>query len=107
MKALTVKQPWASLIAGGKKTLEVRTWQTSHRGPLLICSSKKPILGLLPVGVSVCIVEVVGCRPMTVEDEAAACFACFDGAFVWELNNVQPVEHKKIQGKLSIFEVNF
>ena len=107
MKALTVKQPWASLIASGKKTLEVRTWQTSHRVPLLICSSKKPVLGLLPVGVSVCIVDVVDCRPMTAEDEAAACFACFDGAYAWELKNVRAVEHKKVIGRLHIFEVDF
>lgn len=44
MKALSVKQPWAELIASGVKTIETRTWYTSYRGPLLICSSKRPVV---------------------------------------------------------------
>lgn len=35
-RALTVRQPWASLIAAGRKTVEVRTWTTDHRSPLVI-----------------------------------------------------------------------
>jgi hypothetical protein len=41
MKALSVIQPWASLIVHGAKRFETRSWQTSHRGPLLVHSSKK------------------------------------------------------------------
>ena len=33
---LTVRQPWASLIVSGIKTVENRTWSTTHRGRLLI-----------------------------------------------------------------------
>lgn len=36
MKALTIYQPWASLIALGAKTIETRSWRTSYRGPLAI-----------------------------------------------------------------------
>lgn len=36
MKALTVWQPWASLIAWGEKTIETRSWFTPYRGPLAI-----------------------------------------------------------------------
>lgn len=36
MKALTLHQPWASLIALGVKTIETRSWSTSYRGPLAI-----------------------------------------------------------------------
>lgn len=36
MKALTVRQPWASLIAAGVKTIETRSWSTRYRGPLAI-----------------------------------------------------------------------
>lgn len=35
-RALTVRQPWASLIAAGRKVIEVRTWRTDHRGPIVI-----------------------------------------------------------------------
>lgn len=36
MKALTVWQPWASLIACGAKRYETRSWATSYRGPIAI-----------------------------------------------------------------------
>lgn len=36
MKALTIRQPWASLIALGVKTIETRSWKTDYRGPLAI-----------------------------------------------------------------------
>ena len=40
MKALTIRQPWASLIAAGVKTIETRSWRTSYRGPLAIHAGK-------------------------------------------------------------------
>lgn len=36
MKALTVKQPYASLIVNNIKTYEFRTWKTNYRGKILI-----------------------------------------------------------------------
>ena len=36
MKAITVKQPWASLIVEGIKDIENRTWATKYRGRVLI-----------------------------------------------------------------------
>lgn len=32
MKAITIKQPWATLIAKGYKEYEFRTWKTKYRG---------------------------------------------------------------------------
>jgi len=40
IRALTIRQPWASLIAAGVKTIETRSWSTSYRGPLLIHAGK-------------------------------------------------------------------
>lgn len=40
MKAITIKQPWASLIANGYKEYEFRTWNTKYRGPILIHAGK-------------------------------------------------------------------
>ncbi len=40
--ALSVKQPWAALLAAGVKSVEVRTWPTTRRGPLLIHAGKVP-----------------------------------------------------------------
>ncbi|MGN1338448.1 MAG: ASCH domain-containing protein [Candidatus Coprovivens sp.] len=36
MKALTIKQPWASLIIDGYKKYEFRSWKTKYRGKILI-----------------------------------------------------------------------
>ena len=40
MKALTICQPYAHLIAIGEKRVENRTWYTPYRGPLLIHAGK-------------------------------------------------------------------
>ena len=40
MKALTLMQPWATLVAIGAKRIETRSWATSYRGPLVIHASK-------------------------------------------------------------------
>jgi hypothetical protein len=40
MKTLSVRQPWAYLIAHGFKPVENRNWQTKVRGPILIHASK-------------------------------------------------------------------
>jgi hypothetical protein len=34
MKALTIRQPWASLIVAGIKDVENRSWRTNYRGRL-------------------------------------------------------------------------
>jgi hypothetical protein len=40
MKALSLLQPWASLVVLGAKKIETRSWTTRHRGDLLIHASK-------------------------------------------------------------------
>lgn len=40
MKVLTIKQPYASLIAYGIKKYEFRTWKTKYRGEVLIHAGK-------------------------------------------------------------------
>lgn len=76
-KALSVQQPWASLLAYGIKDVENRTWRTSFRGPLAIHASKTfdrdalrdrrvaSVLDVMqddfPLGVVVGVVDVVGC----------------------------------------------
>lgn len=43
MKALSLYEPWATLIALGEKRYETRSWSTIYRGPLLICASKRKL----------------------------------------------------------------
>lgn len=72
MKALTVRQPWASLIMSGMKDVENRTYRIHHRGRLVIHAAKavtEPALEkyrhLLddepPRGVVLGTVEIVDC----------------------------------------------
>ncbi|MGA3020555.1 MAG: ASCH domain-containing protein [Candidatus Micrarchaeales archaeon] len=39
MKCLSLKQPFADLIVDGKKTIELRNWNTSFRGSFLVHAS--------------------------------------------------------------------
>ncbi len=38
--ALSLKQPWATLLAQGRKTIEIRRWPTLKRGPILIHAAR-------------------------------------------------------------------
>ena len=41
IKALSLHQPWASLVQLGIKTIETRSWSTKCRGPLAIHATKR------------------------------------------------------------------
>jgi len=40
MKAITLTQPWASLVVVGAKRIETRSWSTSFRGQIAIHAAK-------------------------------------------------------------------
>lgn len=40
MKAITLTQPWATLVALDAKRIETRSWSTKYRGPLAIHAAK-------------------------------------------------------------------
>lgn len=103
MKALSIKEPWISMIAMGVKTIETRVWKTKYRGPLLLCGSKKPrgdYAGRMAV-----IVDLVDCRIMTEEDEKNALCSLYLKANSWILKNARQVIPVKIKGQLGLFEV--
>ena len=102
MRALSLRQPWASLIADGHKTIETRTWRTRYRGPLAIHASARPYEDL-PTGGIVAVAWLYGCRPMEAADEEAACIALFDGAYAWLLANVEPVPLIPCKGNLGLW----
>ncbi|HEY5021798.1 MAG TPA: ASCH domain-containing protein [Gemmatimonadaceae bacterium] len=113
MKALSVRAPWSELIARGDKTIEVRSKRTHHRGPLLICSGVSwAALGVElhgrigERGVSVCLVDLVDCRPIELSDTDAACFdvrRLKKPHFAWVLENARRVDAVPILGQLSMF----
>jgi hypothetical protein len=54
MRALSIRQPWASLIIAGVKNIENRSWTTSYRGPLLIHASTTGTAADMEAGVKLC-----------------------------------------------------
>jgi len=49
MKCLSLRQPFAELVCSGRKTIELRNWNTKFRGRFLVHASKGPIMGGAPV----------------------------------------------------------
>lgn len=115
MKALSVRQPWAQLIAEGIKTIEIRSRPWKYRKPLVICATAKPVFldddGVpLPCGCAVCVVDMVDCRPLTMDDADAAYMdfedgAC-DGQWAWVLANARMVEPVPVKGQLQPWDWN-
>lgn len=104
MKAISLKQPYANLIASDKKTIETRSWSTKYRGDLLICSSQNPKIE--PAGYALCIVELFDIRPMTKKDEKEACYKFDPKLYAWLIRNLRPIKPFPVKGQLNIYEVN-
>ena len=105
-KAISVKQPWANMIAAGEKTIETRTWKTSYRGPLLIVSSRKPATPP-PAGHIVAMVRMIDCRPMEPRDIEYACCPMYDGAYSWVFDTIRVVAPIPARGKLGLYELPY
>jgi hypothetical protein len=104
MKAISIKQPWANLIASGQKTIETREWSTPYRGQILLVSSKIPKIE--PAGCAVAVADLVDCRVMTKGDENAAKCSIYPNAFAWVLENVRAIEPFPVKGRLGLYEVD-
>lgn len=124
MKAITLKQPWASMVAFGWKTIETRKWKTRHRGELLIVAGKGWVwlgstvsradgwTGIIGdpstywYGHAVAVATLIGCRPMTKDDESDALCMYEPGRYAWLLENVRQLETPfRVRGFPGIFEV--
>ncbi len=113
MKAITIEQPFASLISIGIKTIEVRPWYTDYRGSLAIHSAEtfKPVddpyyqsllssSGLdceqLPLGKIVAIARLVGCKKVVASNIPCYPELAFNdfvlGWYALELVDIHPVE---------------
>jgi hypothetical protein len=133
MKALSIQQPFASLVVHGLKRYETRSWPTSYRGPLAIHASRivrmaqrercwrPPIRGLLaqagiapsdlPLRCLVGVVRVVDCVPAPdLIDELDARERELgdwrDGRHAWLLADAVPLAVPvPWPGQLSLFEL--
>ena len=126
MNALCVRQPWAELIARGVKDLEIRTWRTDYRGPLLIVASSQidsygragmALRSLrdrdCPTSTAVAVVQLTRIetiRAMVKETgrtdvNRRACCAPYPDEYAWILSDVRRVAPVHVRGKLRIFDV--
>jgi hypothetical protein len=92
MKAISIKQPWASQIISGQKAEEYRSWATRYRGEILICASKSPQIEGLPSG------QICGIATIANVVET-------DSGFAWIMTNPRAVEHVPCRGMPGIFEI--
>lgn len=115
MKALSVKNPWAALIAAGRKSIELRTWTTSYRGPIVIVSSATPSSTTdarkwetyrhAPTSRAVALVELLDVRMASRRDAWAACCPPDGGEYAWCLRLVRRLTlDVHVRGQLSLFQ---
>lgn len=122
MKALSIKQPWASLIIYGGKDIENRTWGTSYRGRILILASKErnewefeaarhliqekglakeyDVLPWMNDGGVIGSVELVDCARKS--DSPWFC-----GPVGWVLKNPKPLVFRPVKGRLGLWDMEY
>ena len=108
MKAISIKQPWASMIISGRKTIELRTWDTNYRGPLLICASKSGNWrDGLPRGMAIGIVDLVDIVDSLPGHAAAACVDRLEAGelWCWLLGNARAIPPFPVKGRLNLYDV--
>jgi hypothetical protein len=117
MKALSIQQPWAWLIANGHKDIENRTWSTRFCGPVLIHTGKnsdslsdyeiQAIAGKTEVpfppenlkqGGIIGIVDIVDCVRFS-----SSFWFC--GPYGFVLRNAHPLPFLSYRGQLGFFDV--
>lgn len=105
MKALSIREPWASMIAAGDKTVETRTWRTRYRGRLLLCASKWPEGPY--AGRAFAVAKLLDVRPMTPADAPAAACQWSQDRYAWVLGGViSVVDPWPVSGQLGLYDVD-
>ncbi len=122
MKVISIRQPWATLIAEGYKEYEFRSWATKYRGPILIHASKTvekenlarfEHLGLeYPTGKIIAVGHLVDCIKMSrqFEIELIELNVCVYGAvnnregYAFKMHNIKKLEaYMDVNGQLGIW----
>lgn len=128
MKVLTIKQPYATLIAEGIKEYEFRTWKTKYRGEFLIHAGKGKNLEYIekfkhlnleyPAGFIIAKVCLEDCIPVDnefrkiLEQKNPVLYSHVINDKSWKgyafkLTNVEKVNNIPAQGKLSFWNFDY
>ena len=115
MKAITIKQPFATLIAEGLKEYEFRTWKTKYRGDILIHAGKGVDKAAMkkfaylnlnyPLGCFVAKAVITDCVEVNDElrDEGTTEDTSWHG-YGFKIENVEKVDPVLANGKLGLWE---
>lgn len=124
MKVLTLKQPWATLVAEGIKKYEFRTWKTNYRGKILIHAGagidKKEMekfknLNLeYPSKRIIAEVEIEDCLELDdklnqkiISENNIAYGSKIRTGYAWKLKNVNKIQsNTQINGKLGLWNID-
>ena len=124
MKVLTLKQPWATLVAEGIKEYEFRSWKTNYRGKILIHAGagidKKDMekfndLNLdFPSKKIIAEVELVECLELDdelnekiINENNIAYGSKTRSGYAWKLKNVKKINvEKEIKGQLGLWNID-
>jgi len=123
MKALSIKQPWAQLIADRIKTVEIRTWRTNYRGQLAIAVSNtreqytrwpkiarklyQGPISKMPLGCVIAVADLVDCRVFEPWDEVRAVYNPPTFCYSWKLENVRKLSNPvRVIGQLGIYNLD-
>lgn len=124
MKVLTLKQPWATLVAEGIKKYEFRSWKTKYRGKLLIHAgagvdkdemAKFKDLGLnFPAKRILAEVELEDCLELDEElntkiinENNVAYGKKRRTWYAWKLGNVKKINYiKDVKGQLGLWNID-
>lgn len=124
MKVLTLRQPWATLVAEGIKKYEFRSWKTKYRGKVLIHAGtgidkedmkKYDNMNLdFPSRRIVAIVEIEDCLELTdelnkkiIDENNIAYGSKVRTGYAWKLNNIKKIDYdKEINGQLGLWNIN-
>lgn len=103
MKALSVRPEYTFDIFVGEQTFEERTWQTDHRGDLLICASAKKEPGYVN-GYAYFVVPLLDIQPSREAwfDERGKRVTMYE----WALGKPRAIEPIPVKGKLHLYDVD-
>lgn len=104
LPAISIKEPWASMIAHGEKTIEARSWKTSIRGRIVLCASKNPDGKY--AGQAFALAEIAEIRPLEPDDAKYTGGFYEPGHFAWVLQNVRRFRPFPVVGMPGIFKID-
>ncbi len=124
LKVLTLRQPWATLVAEGIKKYEFRSWKTKYRGKVLIHAGtgidkedmkKYENMNLeFPSRKIIAIVEIEDClelneqlnKKIITENNIAYGNKVRTG-YAWKLKNIKKLDYdKEVNGQLGLWNYN-